>query len=173
MDERGEHIHLNPKSKGDWSTEFTERSKDIDLAALAGQDMQYLNQVLELATRCVACLEEHIGYTLDELMPEFEMCIEDTLEDVKCRFFSIKENGLEKPGPNRRTQDFLEWIKGQPHNYEMIQGLIVAWTRLMGTNREIFEKLYDVNMLANAMDQIKKDRRIALRGSAPAQESTD
>lgn len=92
MDLKEGHVCMNPHSPDDWATRLKELSKDIELSAVARQDMQLLNQVLEMATLCVACLEEHIGYKMDELMPEFEMHVSAALNGATETIFSIKKN---------------------------------------------------------------------------------
>ncbi len=92
MEVKEGHVVMNPHSLNEWATRIKELSKDIEVSAFCVQDIIMLNQVLELATICTACIEEHLGHKIDELMPVFEMRVEKALEEAKTTIFTIDKN---------------------------------------------------------------------------------
>lgn len=80
MDRKEGHPVMNPRSLDDWATIIKESSKDLELAAMAGQELQSLVIALSLATMSTACLEEHLGKKIDELMPEVNMKVVEALD---------------------------------------------------------------------------------------------
>jgi len=86
------HVVMNPRSLNEWATRIKELSKDIELGALARQDIQVLNMLLDMATICTAAIEEHLGKKIDELMPVFKMDVEKALKEAKTQVFTINKN---------------------------------------------------------------------------------
>ncbi len=89
MEEREGHVIMNPQSLDQWATRIKELSKDIELGALARQDLQVLNMLIEMAVFCLAATEEHLGKKIDELMPVFKMDVEKAVKEAKTQVFTI------------------------------------------------------------------------------------
>lgn len=95
MEEKEGPAILNPRTLNHWAVKIKEQSKDIQLSSLGMQDYRFLNQVLELAVFCHACLEEHIGKKIDELMPAAGMEIDQAITEAKEL---IAKNGIKSAG---------------------------------------------------------------------------